>query len=265
MIGLLHPGEMGSAVGARLREAGHDVAWASEERGAATKTRADAAGLTDAGTVPDLVRSSDVVFSICPPHAALDVARSVGAVGFAGVYVEANAVAPDTARRIAETVTAAGATAVDGGIVGSPPVEPDTTRLYLSGPSAAEVAGLFAGTVVEAVAVDDRVGSASAVKMTYAAWTKGSAALLLGIHAVAEHEGVADVLRQEWARSLPELQARLERAEGTAVRKGWRWVGEMEEIAESFGAAGAPTGFHEAAAEIYRRYPRPATPPGSPG
>jgi 3-hydroxyisobutyrate dehydrogenase-like beta-hydroxyacid dehydrogenase len=257
MIGLLHPGEMGSAVGARLREVGHDVGWASEGRGAATKARAEAAGLVDAGTPADLVRASDVLFSICPPHAAQDVARSVAAAGFAGVYVDANAVAPDTARRIAETVTAAGATAVDGGIVGSPPVEPDTTRLYLSGPSASDVAGLFAGTVVEAVVVDDRVGSASAVKATYAAWTKGSAALLLGIHAVAEHEGVADVLRQEWARSLPGLDARLERAEGAAERKGWRWVGEMEEIAGTFGAAGGPTGFHRAAAEVYRRFPRP--------
>ena len=257
MIGLLHPGDMGSAVGARLREAGHEVSWASEGRSAATRARAEAAGLTDAGTLAGLAGSSDVLVSVCPPDAALDLAWSVAATGFDGVYVDANAVAPDTARRIAETVTAAGATAVDGGIVGSPPVEPDTTRLYLSGPAAADVVTLFAGTVVEAVVVDERIGSASAVKMTYAAWSKGAAALLLAIEGVAEREGVGDVLHREWARSLPDVADRLDRAKSSAERKGWRWVGEMEEIAATFGAAGAPPGFHGAAATVYRRYPRP--------
>ena len=256
MIGLLHPGDMGSAIGARLREAGYDVGWASEGRSPDTRDRAEAAGLTDAGTLAGLAGSSDVLLSVCPPDAALDLAWSVAATEFDGVYVDANAVAPDTARRIAETVTAAGATAVDGGIVGSPPVEPDTTRLYLSGPAAADVATLFAGTVVEAAIVDERIGSASAVKMTYAAWTKGSAALLLAIDGVAEREGVGDVLRQEWARSLPDLASRLDRATSSAERKGWRWVGEMQEIAVGFGAAGAPSGFHGAAATVYRRYPR---------
>jgi 3-hydroxyisobutyrate dehydrogenase-like beta-hydroxyacid dehydrogenase len=257
MIGLLHPGEMGAAVGARLREAGHEVCWASEGRGTATKARAEAAGLVDAGTVADLAQSIDVVLSICPPHAALEVARGIADADFSGLYVEANAIAPATTRQVADVVEAAGARFVDGGIVGSPPVEPGTMRLYLSGEHAEQIAELFADTVVEAVPVDDRIGSASAVKMTYAAWTKGHQALLLAIGAVAEHESVDDVLRREWARSLPDLPDRLIRSRSAAERKGWRWVGEMEEIAETFDAAGAPTGFHAAATEIYRRYSRP--------
>jgi 3-hydroxyisobutyrate dehydrogenase-like beta-hydroxyacid dehydrogenase len=255
MIGLLHPGEMGSMVGARLCEAGQRVGWASDGRSAATKDRAEAAGLTDHGTVAELLAGSDVVLSICPPHAAFDVARSVAAAGYGGTFVDANAVAPATTRRIGEVVTTAGATFVDGGIVGSPPAEADTTRLYLSGSEADSVAALFADTVVEAVVVDDRIGSASAVKMTFAAWTKGIGAMLLAIDAVARREGVDTVLRREWARSLPDLDGRLTRAIGSADRKGWRWVGEMEEIARTFGAAGAPSGFHEAAAEVFRRHP----------
>jgi 3-hydroxyisobutyrate dehydrogenase-like beta-hydroxyacid dehydrogenase len=255
MIGLLHPGEMGGAVAARLREVGHEVGWASDGRGAATKARAESAGLIDAGDVAELLRASDVVLSICPPHAALDVAYAVADAGYGGTYVDANAVAPATARRIAEVV-GAGATVVDGGIVGSPPVEPDTTRLYLSGSAAPTVAALFADTIVEAVVVDDRIGSASAVKTTYAAWTKGHQALLLAVGAVAEREGVDATLRREWARSLPDLEDRLAGATRAAERKGWRWVGEMAEIAETFGAAGAPTGFHAAAAEVFGRYPR---------
>jgi 3-hydroxyisobutyrate dehydrogenase-like beta-hydroxyacid dehydrogenase len=255
MIGLLHPGDMGSMVGSRLHEAGHPVGWASDGRSPATKERAESGGLADHGTVPDLLAASDIVLSICPPHAALDVARMVAAEGYDGVFVDANAVAPTTARGIGEIVAAAGATFVDGGIVGSPPVETDTTRLYLSGSDADTVAALFADTVVEAVVVDDRVGSASAVKMTYAAWTKGMHAMVLAIDAVARHEGVDAVLHREWARSLPDLDGRLTRATRAADRKGWRWAGEMDEIARTFGAAGAPSGFHEAAAEVFRRHP----------
>jgi 3-hydroxyisobutyrate dehydrogenase-like beta-hydroxyacid dehydrogenase len=255
MIGLLHPGEMGAAVGARLRDAGHEVGWASDGRSAATKERAESGGLADHGTVPDLLAASDVVLSICPPHAALDVAGSVAAEGYDGVFVDANAVAPATTRSIGEIIATARATFVDGGIVGSPPVEADTTRLYLSGSHAQPVAVLFADTVVEAIVVDDRIGSASAVKMTYAAWTKGMHAMLLAIDAVARREGVDAVLHREWARSLPNLDRRLTRATGAADRKGWRWAGEMDEIARTFGAAGAPSGFHEAAAEVFRRHP----------
>jgi len=257
MIGLLHPGEMGSAVGARLHEAGHEVGWASEGRSAATKSRAEAAALIEVGRIADLARASDVVLSICPPHAAVDVARAVAEAGFAGTYVDANAIAPTTTRDVAEIATSVGATFVDGGIVGAPPFEAGTTRLYLSGPGADPVAALFDGSVVRVVVLDDRIGSASGLKMAYAAWTKGHQALLLSVAAVAHQESVAGALRQEWEWSLPELPARLQRAEGAADRKGWRWVGEMEEIAKTFDAAGEPSGFHEAAAEVFRRHPHP--------
>jgi len=239
-VGLLHPGEMGAAVGAVLRGQGVRVVWASEGRSEETRARAEAAGLEDAGSVVEVARS-DVVFSICPPHAALEVARSAE---FAGVYVDANAVSPATAREVAEAV----GEFVDGGIVGSPPREPGTARLYLSGDCASEVAELFAGS-----ALDARVASnASAVKMAYAAWTKGTAAMLLAIRELARREGVEDTLLAEWDLSVPELRERYERARRSAEAKGWRWVGEMEEIAATFEADGLPGGFHRAAAEVYR-------------
>jgi hypothetical protein len=137
---------------------------------------------------------------------------------------------------------------VDGGIVGSPPREPGTTRLYLSGAEAQTVADLFAGTVVGTVVVAD----ASALKMTYAAWSKGTAALLLAIRDVARANGVWDDLQAEWRTSAPELPERLAAAERSAAAKGWRWIREMDEIADTFAAAGAPEGFHRAAAEVYR-------------
>jgi 3-hydroxyisobutyrate dehydrogenase-like beta-hydroxyacid dehydrogenase len=244
-VGLLHPGEMGAAVGAVLAGHGARVVWASEGRSTDTRERAEAAGLEDVGSATKLAKS-DVILSICPPHAVIEVARAVGQ--FHGVYVDANAVAPATARKVAEIVRAAGGEFVDGGIVGSPPREAGTTRLYLSGPRAETVRELFAGSVLDARVVS----GASAVKMAYAAWTKGTTAMLLAIRDLARKEGVEEALIEEWDLSLPELLDRYRRAARSAEAKGWRWVGEMEEIAATFEAAGLPGGFHRAAAEVYR-------------
>jgi 3-hydroxyisobutyrate dehydrogenase-like beta-hydroxyacid dehydrogenase len=243
-IGLLHPGEMGAAIGDALRQSGHEVLWVSAGRSAATAQRA--AGFVDVGSLEGLVERAQVILSVCPPHAAADVAASVA--GADALFVDANAISPATARAIA----ASSERFVDGGIIGPPPRNAGTTRLYLSGVRAAEVAELFEGTAVDARVVSDEIGDASAVKMTYAAWTKGTAALLLAIRAVADAEGVAEPLLEEWRLSLPKLPDMAERAARSATAKGWRWVGEMEEIAATFAAAGQPDGFHRAAAEVYR-------------
>lgn len=252
-IGLLHPGEMGAAVGKCLAGAGHRVLWVPEGRGAETKERAEAAGLTGVA-LAEVVGRSDVILSVCPPHAALDVARLVA--GFGGLFADANAVAPGTAREVAAIAEAGGAGYVDGGIVGPPPVTPGDTRLYLSGQRAAEVQALFEGTAVDARIVPPP-GTASAVKMAYASWTKGSAALLLAARALARAEGVEPVLLEEWGLSQPGLEKRWEGADRSAAAKGWRWTGEMEEIAAAMAAAGLPEGFHQAAAEVYRGYEQP--------
>jgi 3-hydroxyisobutyrate dehydrogenase-like beta-hydroxyacid dehydrogenase len=254
VVGLLHPGEMGATLGSVLREAGHTVLWASSERSAATARRAGAAGLEDARTVLELARRSEVILSVCPPHAAEDVARAVS--GFLGVFVDANAVSPATTRAVGDVVEAGGARFVDGGIVGSPPAAPGLTRLYLSGVEAPAVAGLFDGTLVDARVLSDEVGAASAMKLVYAAWTKGTAALLLAIRATARANGVESALEAEWRESLPTLPDRSVAAARSAGAKGWRWSFEMKEIAATFAAAGLPDGFHRAAAEVFRRSPR---------
>jgi 3-hydroxyisobutyrate dehydrogenase-like beta-hydroxyacid dehydrogenase len=252
IVGVLHPGEMGAAVGAVLRERGVEVLWASEGRSPATAERAQRAGLADAGSVAELLRRSEIVLSICPPHGALDVARA--ASGFAGVFVDANAVSPATARRVGEAI---GGRFVDGGIIGPPPGPAARTRLCLCGAEAAAVAELFAGSAVEARVIAGEPGSASAVKMAYAAWTKGTAALLIAIEALADAEGVREELLSEWRDSQPELPERARRAGASAEAKGWRWVAEMEEIAATFAANDLPDGFHRAAADVFRDFRRP--------
>jgi 3-hydroxyisobutyrate dehydrogenase-like beta-hydroxyacid dehydrogenase len=252
-IGLLHPGEMGAGVGAAARAGGSRVLWASQGRGDDTRRRAAAAGLEDANAVAALVGASDVVLAVCPPHAALDVARTVASHGFRGLYVDGNAVALTTSRAIAEIVEAAGATYVDGGIIGPPPDKPGTTRLYLSGADAERVRALFAPGPLEAIILPGDLTSASAIKMAYAAWTKGSQALIMAVRALATAEGVDDALLAEWSRSQPDLPKRSENAAQGTARKAWRWVGEMDEIAATFKGASLPDGFHRGAGEVYRR------------
>ncbi len=252
-IALLHPGEMGAALGACLVARGLRVLWVSQGRSAATRKRAEAAGLEECETLDRALAAAEIVLSVCPPHGALDLARAVAAKKtFRGIFVDANAVAPASAREIGRVIEAAGASFVDGGIIGPPPNAPGRTRLYLCGGAREKIAALFASTHVQAIALEGETGAASALKMAYAAWTKGTAALVAAIRALTQSEGVDAALVEEWKLSQPQPLRESDAVPGK-VRKAWRWVAEMEEIAASFEAAGLPGGFHLAAAEIYGR------------
>jgi len=253
VIGVLHPGEMGAAIAAALTGAGAEVRWCSAGRSPATRRRAEAEGLVEVPDLAGLVAGTDVVVSVCPPGSAGAVAEAVLAAGFGGLYVDANAIAPTTARDLAHDVAAAGASFVDGGIVGPPPRGEGVTWLHLSGERAPEVAALFANGPVTTVVHDGGAGVASAVKACFAAWTKGSAALLVAVRATAVAHGVDAALLDQWGAVDPGLVGRSERAAASLSMKGWRWDAEMLEIAETFAAAGLPAGFHEAAAEVCAR------------
>jgi len=252
-VALLHPGNMGATVGSAAATSGARVIWASHERSPATQERARRAGLVDVENLTHAVRASDVILSVCPPHAALDLAQSVAEQKFNGIYVDANAVSRATAEQIGATVTKAGASFVDGGIIGSPVKRAGTTRLYLSGARAREVAELFSASMLDARTIGAKPGAASALKMAYAAWSKCSDALVLAVRALAAIEGVDKALVGEWALSQPEAEERSIRGAAVAVPKGWRYVGEMREIAATFESAGLPSGFHLAAADINER------------
>jgi 3-hydroxyisobutyrate dehydrogenase-like beta-hydroxyacid dehydrogenase len=229
------------------------VLWASSGRSSDTAARAEATGLTDVGDIGEVLSRSEVVFSICPPHAALDLARAVA--GFTGVFVDANAISPSHSDEVRSIIEAGGASYVDGGIIGAPPPS-DTTRLYLSGDRATEIAALFSTDEVATKVLDGAGSAASAMKMAYGAWTKGTAAMMLDIRALARANGVEDALVAEWTTTSPELIGTARRAARQAQDRGWRWIGEMAEIAHTFSEAGLPAGFHEASGEIYSKVPR---------
>jgi 3-hydroxyisobutyrate dehydrogenase-like beta-hydroxyacid dehydrogenase len=264
VVGLLHPGEMGSAVGATLVARGARVLWASAGRGAQSRERAQGLGLEDAGTVAAIARQAGTIVSVAPPHAAMDVAREVAGLGFTGIFVDANAIATETTRAIGRLIERAGGRFVDGGIIGPANRKPGAARIYLSGGEAVAVKGLLDKGPVMPIVLDGPVGAASALKIAYGGWNKASQALLMAIRAFAQSEGVDEALLAEWAQSQPELPARSQRAVNDNARKAWRFVGEMEEDARALAAAGLPAGFHEAAADIYQRlaaYKDTASPP----
>jgi len=252
-VTVLNPGQMGTSVAAAAVAGGATVRWVSEGRGAATRQRAEQHGLTESPTLKAAIAESDLVLSVCPPHAALDVAQSVEALGFDGLFVDCNAVSPGTANRIASVFAGTSVRLVDGGIIGPPAWKAGTTRLYLSGDGAAEAGRVFEGTLLDARVIGSEIGAASALKMAYAAWTKGSDALLLGVRALASAQGVNDALLDEWRISQTTLPGRSESAAAKNSFKAWRFEGEMHEIADTFRDAGLPEGFHRAAADVYHR------------
>lgn len=247
---LLHPGEMGQAIGRALAAAGQTVTWVSEGRSEATRERATANKFEPAADLASALSDADVVMSVCPPDAAEALASTVAEAGYKGPYVDCNAIAPSTVRQIAEALSQSGATTTDAGIIGPPPKSEGTTRFYVSGPNAEGVAELFAGSIVEAIVVGDQIGAASAVKMAYAAITKGTGALFIAVRALARSEGVEDQLLAEWAISQPAL---LKRDASAQIAKAWRFVGEMNEISKTFSDNDLPPGFHTAAADLYQR------------
>ena len=252
-VGILNPGAMGASIAASARAAGHDLIWASAGRSAATRQRAAENDLREVDALAQLCAACDIILCVCPPHAAEAVADAVIEAGFGGLYCEGNAISPQKAGAIGERMGAAGIEFVDGSIVGPPAWQAGSTRFYLSGPSAGQVAALFEGTLAEAVAIGDEVGKASALKMTFAALTKGSTALLSAIYGVAESLGVRAELEREWGqRSAESVRQRRDQVRGVTA-KAWRFAGEMQEIAATFELAGLPPGFFEAAFEVYTR------------
>jgi 3-hydroxyisobutyrate dehydrogenase-like beta-hydroxyacid dehydrogenase len=252
-VGILHPGAMGVSIAASAKNTGYTVYWASEGRSPQTHVRANKINLLDMHSVAKLVDECSVIFSVCPPHAAEDVAKEVISHGFKGVYLDANAISPQRAIRIDQAMSDAGVEFVDGGIIGGPAWRPGRTWLYLSGKEAQKVASCFSAGPLETAVIGDSAGKASALKMCYAAYTKGSTALLSAILAVAEALDVREELANQWSRSGSDFVEQTNRRVRGVTAKAWRFAGEMKEIASTFESAGMPGEFHVAAAEVYRR------------
>lgn len=254
-VALLHPGQMGAAVAAAFRRPQVRVLWCPEGRRPDTVRRAAAAGLEPVAGLDRLLAQSDVVLSVCPPAAALDVAGQVAGHGFTGLFVDANAVSPARYAQVAARVAEGGARALDGSLFG-PRWPEDPVRLYLAGDpvDAALVDGLFDGPGLSVVRIDGAAGRASGLKMAHSTFQKSARVLAALSHALADRIGVADHLRDE-AAGLESALAQPELLPGVAVR-AWRWAPEMHEVAAELAEHGLPPGVAVAAAEVLGRWER---------
>ncbi|MDT0479916.1 NAD(P)-dependent oxidoreductase [Streptomyces doebereineriae] len=254
-IGLMHPGSMGSAIGAQLRARGHLVLWCPDGRSETTRRRAERAGL-EAEALPELVSRSDVLLSLCPPSAAEETAAQVADLGAgdAGtIYVEANAVSPSRVQHIADRL--APMPVIDAAVVGSPPVGGKYPTLYLSGPGeqADRIVELFTGTDVRPHVLGDSIGKASALKLAYSSYQKVSRVLAAVAYGAADTYGVADELLEIAAKRTRSYLVETDYIPKTAAR-AWRWGPELEDAAALLADAGLPDSLVRAAAETLTRW-----------
>lgn len=256
-IGIMTPGDMGHAIGGRLRETGIRVVTNLEGRSERSRALAEKAGIEDLGSDAALLTECDVIFSIMPPdQAAGFVTRMAAAANALGnkpkaLIADLNAVAPSTARQLQATAEAAGIGFLDGGIIGGPPYPGrPSPRIYLSGPGADAFSAL--SPTLDIRPLGDEIGAASALKMCFATLTKGVQALAIQSFVTAELEGVGPAFRAE----LESVQANLLRSLAGSLPgmppKAYRWVGEMEEIAKTYGDAGLTPKTFEGVADVYR-------------
>jgi 3-hydroxyisobutyrate dehydrogenase-like beta-hydroxyacid dehydrogenase len=254
-VAVVAQGAMGAGVGARLVERGLRVVTSLEGRSEGSARRAKAAGMV-AVSDQELARA-DFFLSILPPSDALGLAeRMAGLIGPSNhkpVYVDCNAVSPPTKVEIGHVVVKAGSPFVDAGIIGGPPKAGyDGPSIYASGPEAARFASLSDFGLVVRV-IDGPLGAASAMKMSYAGITKGLTALGAMMLLAAKRGGVAEGLRAELEHSQPALLSWLQRSIPAMYSKAYRYVGEMEEIADYVGEDGSARDTFDAFAEFYIR------------
>ena len=254
-VAILSPGDMGHAVGQRLRENELDVITCLTGRSDRTRTLARKAGIRDVATMEELVDEADLIMSMTVSAAVAGVCQGVAdalaATGADTLFAECNAIAPRLARDLEPVITGAGGRFVDVSIIGGPPRPGYSPHFYVSGPEAAQFEQLNdVGLTV--LKLDGAVGQASGIKMCYAAMTKGSWALYTQLLMAAEIMGLTEPLLAEFASGQQAALQRMERTIPTVPPRSRRWVSEMEEIRDTFAELGMTPSLFEGVAEMYR-------------
>jgi 3-hydroxyisobutyrate dehydrogenase-like beta-hydroxyacid dehydrogenase len=254
-VGIQSPGDMGHAVGQVLGSHRLRVITCLQDRSARTRALARRANIEDVSSYSELVTQADIVLSILVPAqaraAANRVAHAISDTGASVVYADCNAIAPQTTREIGAIISAAGGHYIDASIIGGPPKGNGQTRFYASGPDVSAFQAL-AQHGLNVVSLDEKIGSASAIKMCYAALTKGTSALCTQLLVAAEALGVSEALRNEFQYSQPAMYERMERGIPGMPTKSRRFVGEMEQISQTFEHIGLTPRILAGAADMYR-------------
>ena len=254
-VGILSPGDMGHTVGDVLRQNDLRVITCLQGRSQRTQQLAKKAGTVDVPTYPQLVTEADLILSIMVPaqagSAAAAVAQALQQTNATLTYADCNAIAPQTVCKLGEVITGAGGTFVDASIIGPPPRHPGATRFYTSGPDLSLFSELN-NHGLDVRPLSDEIGHASAIKMCYAALTKGLTALCTELLTAAQVLGVSEALTAEFQLSQSALFERMEKGLPGMPPKARRWIGEMEEISATFASVGLTPNILTGAADMYR-------------
>ena len=254
-IAIVATGDMGHAVGRALRDHGHTVVTDLTGRSARSIGLAAAGGVSDLGSLDAVIEAADLFLSIAPPSAAAEIAaQAISAMQRTGriiPFADCNAISPMTAMALAEDAAAASVPFIDAGIIGLAPGKDRVTQFHASGTAAAHLMVLD-GKGMAVNILSDRVGDASALKMCFASITKGTNALYAAALIVAARYGLGDALATEVSSRSPNVWQAMNRSVPWLAADAERWVGEMEEIAATYGAVGMPEGVHQGAADLFR-------------
>ena len=253
-IAILSPGDMGHAVGLTLVNHGFKVITCLKGRSDRTRTLAKIGTFQDVSDLESLVTQADIILSILVPSQAVIMAEEIAAAlvsaGKRTPYADCNAIAPKTTRRINTIITNTGSKFIDASIIGSPPGRGEAPRIYVSGPDAKLMLPLDK-LGIDIKFLGESIGRASAIKMCYAALTKGTSALHLALLTAAEAMGLTQELKHEFLYSQSDVYRRMENNLPSVPVKAGRWVGEMREISVAFEDVGVTGNFHKGAAEIF--------------
>jgi 3-hydroxyisobutyrate dehydrogenase-like beta-hydroxyacid dehydrogenase len=255
-IAILSPGNMGGAVGAQLKLSGYDVIACLADRSDFTRRKAEAAGFRDVADMDSLVSEADLILSILDPAKALDIAEQVAAcmvsTGKTPVFADCNATSPTTAEKLNAIIEGAGGKFVDVGIVGGAPTRRENfPQFCTSGPHAALLDELHdKGVRIELIGPN--IGQGSAIKICNGAYNKGAFALYTVVMLAAEHYGCTDFLRERLPGSQAGTAERLDNAILRLPSLSGRYIGEMEQVAETFEAIGLTPDIHKGAADLFR-------------
>jgi 3-hydroxyisobutyrate dehydrogenase-like beta-hydroxyacid dehydrogenase len=254
-IGVMSPGDMGHSVACALNEIGCEVVTVLSGRSELSHIRARRSNMIDLGSIQEMVLASDFIFSIMPPGEAKNFAKEIAdAIKVSDkppVFVDCNAISPDTTLSIEAVIKAAGADFLNVGIIGPPPGRGSTTKFYASG-EGANLLQFINQTDIQLVLLGDELIKASAIKMCYAALTKGTMTLHASVLVAAELLGIGEEVQSEIEESQQfHWDAMKKRVSMLACDAG-RWAGEMDQISDTFGSVGVTPHLHKGAADVFR-------------
>ena len=254
-VAILSPGDMGHAIGQLLKENELRVFTCLAGRSDRTKQLSEQAGITDVPNLNELVEQADVLMSVtvseAVPGLCREIADAVKATGTDLLFAECNAIAPALSKEMEVVLSAGGARYVDASIIGGPPRDGSSPRVYVSGENAVEFEQLR-DFGLDVRNLGPQLGRASGIKMCYAAMTQRTTALHAELLIAAEKMGLTKEVMAEFAGSQPAVITRMEGWMPTMPAKSRRWVSEMEEIERTFSDLGMTPNIFKGVADMYR-------------